>query len=241
MNGVSAGEGIYTAKSFVSSNFYLDTWNFISVIFSEKVLKLYRNNIMSQTLNMLNSYIENGTNSMRIGGSFNTIQALSFYIWTFVIDLSFDQLQYMNSIQASDCIVAGCSSCNPAIIHNSISGCLSTVMNPKQDSKGKNCKSKDSSNGCISKKFLDCDCSFKSCVLLQSAHNCVCPEGAITSDTTCVCPTGYTIQWDICCEISCLNCSRTDKDKCLACIASNAVPDSVGCKCKEWKIILLLC
>ena len=82
INGVSVGEDGYEASSFVKSNFYLDIWNFICVVFRGNAIELYRNNKLYQTLNLQSNYVENGLFSMIIGGSFNGVKALSFYIWT---------------------------------------------------------------------------------------------------------------------------------------------------------------
>jgi hypothetical protein len=228
INGNIKGEDIGQNLSF-----FKDKWCLIGLSVLENTFQVYQNNVLMHSLTTQSIYQETENFAMQIGGTFNNLIGSKFFLWTFIIDSENDQSKYISNTATSTCIVSGCTLCSPAIVDRLGTGCLSKEKNEFRDSNKISCPTTTPQTGCSGSTSLVCGCDFQSCVLSGTSSLCECPLEAISSSTTCVCPLGQTIRWDICCESSCLTCLKTDPNSCLTCVDSNAVIDVIGCKCKE--------
>ena len=96
--------------------------------------KINQIGITWQTLNLNWNYIESGSYSMQVRGDYSAIKVIKFFMWSFIIDTTLIQSNYMEDIITSTCIVTGCSSCFPAIVDTIGIGCLSEEKNEFKNS-----------------------------------------------------------------------------------------------------------
>ena len=217
------------ANSFLSSNYNVDTWVMISIIFSGRYIKIYQNLSLMINLDYLSTYAPNYR--MVLGSCSPSFLGTESFIYYFaVFDSDSIQSTYFGSTPSSNCLIGAgtCTTCSYSVYLDYLNeyGCISTCNSPDTDAYGQACQQ---GSTCRENIQLNClcpsfSCYFTSASLIQCINN---STGELTQTaSTC------TALGQGCCLSQCHSCST--ETSCLSCIFSNAFVDTDGlCSCKD--------
>ncbi|OMJ66911.1 hypothetical protein SteCoe_36085 [Stentor coeruleus] len=215
----------------------LEQWQLIIKTFDTTTGHIYTNGKLEISYTCTLDFSELHVDFPTYVGSYDGID-ISFhgFIWYLAIfnDIIEHLDYYRRSFSPENCLVGECPSvCDPSIFLDGEQYCLSINLNPSQNGNYDLCPS-GCSYGCSGSLCLDCKCSFKSCTVLNSEINCLCPVNSTASATTCECHDEYYFSfWE------CLSCHQECKKciqplKCTECKFENSIISGTeGCTCLD--------
>ncbi|OMJ77240.1 hypothetical protein SteCoe_23238 [Stentor coeruleus] len=217
-----------TSSAYANGNFYVDAWVLMMLTIETFVkININTNTIITNTLPQ--PYIDTGTSEMFLSYPISSTGIVG-YIWNIIIIQGIADINtFIYASSTSNCLVNGCTTCNPGIVYNGQIGCLSKETDYRKDSLGNTCG--NCIGSCVNNICLDCLCSIYTCELYNGLAYCKCPVGSTPTEKECTCPDKLYFTGISCeaCNLECSSCLSLDS--CEECIADNAYPYGTGCKC----------
>ena len=212
------------------NTFIAGTWYLIFTTFKDSI-KLYLNKSLLISYSLTSPFSMTDLIGCNLGLKDSQV-SYKGYIWSFELFDSVEQISSFISDTSSNCLVAGCSTCESSVVIGNITGCIPNQMIKTNSPSGSDCSK--CSEGCNSNLCLSCElCEISSCTTIDSQILCVCPDEATPTENSCLCPDSYFFNGTHClpCLPECLKCSSSSS--CLLCKSQNSHLVSNGCKCDD--------
>ena len=216
----STSECDNSAEYSASTEKLLRKWSLYGIEINSNQIKASLNNVLISNRYLNTSYIESGSFiNFGVGSNNPGLESFKGFMWYLVIsqDLISD---FIDESRSSNCFSSSSCSCKPALVIDSIIGCVTSNVDVNVNSNSRDCKYSNCEGGIIS----ECSCGFNSC-LFNAKDYCKCSREVKTD--VCVCEDGIS-----CCNEGCLFCQGLDK--CEICEDPYAVVGSdKRCYCKD--------
>lgn len=194
---------------FKKGIFYLEIWQFLSLVVISTTIRINANgiNISTQTSEIWNDELYQFY--MSIGYSSGGQKSINAFVWNFMIfkNEEYDNIYCGSSASSlNSCLLSSCpDSCNPSIIVSGSSKCISIEKSEKKLGTGEDCSGNCNKVGCFNSidMCLDCSCLYDSCIISDSNVVCWCPSDAVSTSENCDCNNKGTYDGVSLCSTSC--------------------------------------